>query len=84
SFLKRPLQAKGKRNEVDAINMQRLHLMRRDLDQDKVQLTFILEVIGRLRRQRNRFYRLARRVLVPEDRDWLYIRVGEELDRLEN
>ncbi|PVH94309.1 hypothetical protein DM02DRAFT_693534 [Periconia macrospinosa] len=64
-------QAKGNKNEINAINVRRLHLTMRNLDQDKLQLTFILGVIGRL-------------LSMPEDRDWLYLRVDEEFDRLEN
>ncbi|KAF2189219.1 hypothetical protein K469DRAFT_683656 [Zopfia rhizophila CBS 207.26] len=77
-------QAKGNKNEVNAINVRRLHLTMRNLDQDKLQLTFILGVIDRLRKQHDLFYKLVERVPVPEDRDWLYLRVDEEFDRLEN
>ncbi|PSN67407.1 hypothetical protein BS50DRAFT_494021 [Corynespora cassiicola Philippines] len=77
-------QAREKKNEVNAINVRRLHLTMRNLDQDKVQLTFILGVIDRLRKQHDLFYRLVRRQRTLEDRDWLFLRVDEEFDRLEN
>lgn len=78
------IQAKGTRNEVNAIDVRTLHLTMRNLDQDKVQLTFILGVIDRLRKQHDLFYRLVKKVPAPEDRDWLSLRVDEEYDRLEN
>ncbi|KAF2796365.1 hypothetical protein K505DRAFT_348013 [Melanomma pulvis-pyrius CBS 109.77] len=77
-------QGKGKKNEVNAINVRRLHLAVRNLDQDRLQLKFILGVIERLRKNHELFYLLVRKVPNPEDRDWLYLRVDEEFDRLEN
>lgn len=56
----------------------------RNLDQDKLQLTFILGVIDRLRKQHDLFYRVVRKSHSPDDRDWLFSRVDEEFDRLEN
>jgi hypothetical protein len=76
--------SKEKKNEVDAINVRRLHLTMRNLDQDRLQLTFILGVIDRLRKQHDLFYRLVRKTPNPDDRDWLYLRVEEEFDRLDN
>ena len=56
----------------------------RNLDQDKLQLTFILGVIARLRGRHEVFYRLVKKVPNPDERDWLYQRVDEEFDKLEN
>jgi hypothetical protein len=76
--------SKEKKNEVNAINVRRLHLTMRNLDQDQLQLTFILGVIDRLRKQHDLFYRLVKKTPNPDDRDRLYLRVKEEFDRLEH
>jgi hypothetical protein len=76
--------AKDKKNEINAINVRRLHLTMRNLDQDKLQLTQIIGVIDRLRKQHDLFYRLVRKTPDPNDRDWLYLRVDEEFDRLQD
>ena len=73
-----------KKTDISAINIRRLHLTMRNLDQDKLQLTFILGVIDRLRKQHDLFYRVIKKTPNPDDRDWLYLRVDEEFDRLEN
>lgn len=69
--------------EVDGI-VGRLHLSMRSLDQDILQLGFILDVIGRLRKQHDIFYTVIKKKPETSDRDWLYFRVDDELDRLEN
>ncbi|KAF1842615.1 uncharacterized protein K460DRAFT_380436 [Cucurbitaria berberidis CBS 394.84] len=71
-------------NEVNAIIVRRLHLTMRNLDQDKLQLTFILGVIDSLRKQHDLFYRLVRKSPNPDDRDWLFLSVNGELDRIGN
>ncbi|KAJ4368478.1 hypothetical protein N0V83_006835 [Neocucurbitaria cava] len=76
--------SKQKKNEINAINVRRLHLTMRNLEQDKLQLTFILGVLDRLRKQHDLFYRLVKKSPASDDRDWLYLRVEEEYDRLEN
>ncbi|OSS54163.1 hypothetical protein B5807_00375 [Epicoccum nigrum] len=76
--------SKNKKNEVEAINVRRLHLTMRNLDQDKLQLTQIIGTISSLRKQHESFYRFVKKVSAPEDRDWLYLRVEEELDRLDD
>lgn len=67
-------------NEVDAINVRRLHLTMRNLDQDRLQLTFILGVIKSLRNQHDLFYRLTKKSHILESRDSLYHRVEEKFD----
>jgi hypothetical protein len=78
------LLSKEQKNELNAINVRRLHLTLRSLDQDKVQLRFMLSVINRLRQQHDLFYKLVRGAPTPEYRDWLWLRVEEEFDRFEN
>ncbi|KAJ4365982.1 hypothetical protein N0V95_000359 [Ascochyta clinopodiicola] len=75
---------KGSKNEVNAINVRRLHLTMRNLDQDKLQLTQIIGTIKSLRNQHEAFYKYVKRISAPEDRDWLYLRVDEELNRLDD
>lgn len=71
-------------DEREDIDLRRLHLTIRSLDQDKVQLSFILGVIARLRKQQDMFYTIVYNQLDPMHRDGLYLRVDEEFDRLEN
>ncbi|KAH8594396.1 hypothetical protein B0O99DRAFT_652681 [Bisporella sp. PMI_857] len=66
------------------IDLQRVHLNLASLDQDKIQLTFILGVITRLQRQHDEFYRLVMKQPNLEDRPWLWTRVEEEYDRFTN
>ncbi len=40
---------------IEMINLQKLHLMLTSLDQEKIQMNFILEVIEGLRRQHEKF-----------------------------
>lgn len=77
-------ESKNEKNEVEAINVRRLHLTMRNLDQDKLQLTQIIGTINSLRKQHESFYRFVRKKPVPEERDWLYLRVEEEFDRLDD
>lgn len=76
--------SKERKNEVEAINVRRLHLTMRNLDQDKLQLTQIIGTIKSLRRQHEAFHKFVKKIPAPEDRDWLYLRVEEELDRLDD
>ena len=76
--------SKNKKNEVEAINVRRLHLTMRNLDQDKLQLTQIIGTISSLRKQHESFYRSVKKTPTPEDRDRTYLRVEEELDRLDD
>ena len=72
------------KNELKAINVRRLHLTMRNLDQDKLQLTHIIGTIKNLRKQHMSFQKFVVKIPAPEDRDWLYLRVDEELDRLDD
>ncbi|KAF3032225.1 hypothetical protein E8E12_003760 [Didymella heteroderae] len=56
----------------------------RSLDQDKLQLTQIIGTIKSLRKQHKSFYNSVQKETNPEDRDWLYLRVEEEFDRLDD
>lgn len=78
------ISKKKKKNEVEAINVRRLHLTMRNLDQDKLQLTQIIGTISSLRKQHESFYRFVKKATAPEDRDRMYLRVEEELDRLDD
>lgn len=71
-------------SEVEAINVRRLHFTMRNLDQDKLQLTQIIGTIKSLRKHHESFYKFVKKVPAPEDRDWLYLRVEEEFDRLDD
>ena len=71
-------------DEREEIDLRQLHLTIRSLDQDKVQLSFILGVIARLRKQQDIFYSIVYKQPDPVQRDGLYLRVDEEFDRLEN
>jgi len=66
------------------IDLQRLHLNLASLDQDKMQLTFILSVLGRLQQQHDEFYRRVMKQTDIDNRLWLWYRVEEEFDRFEN
>lgn len=84
SVRKEEIKAHGGKSDIGEIDLRRLHLTLTSLDQDKVQLNFILGVISRLRLQHDRFYKLVKGVADPDERDWLYTRVEEEYDRFEN
>lgn len=73
--------SKQHKNELKAINVRRLHLTMRNLDQDKLQLTQTIGTIKSLRKQHESFQQFVMKKAAPEDRDWLYLRVDEELDR---
>ena len=77
-------KSENKKKEVEAINVRRLHLTMRNLDQDKLQLTQIIGTISSLRKQHESFYRFVKKTPAPEDRDRTYLRVEEELDRLDD
>ncbi|KAL3477956.1 hypothetical protein BJX99DRAFT_115945 [Aspergillus californicus] len=74
----------GATNEFAEINLHKLHLTLTSLDQDKIQMTFILGVIERLRKQHEVFQTVVKKKLNVHERDWLYFRVEEEFDRFEN
>lgn len=76
--------SKNEKNEVEAINVRRLHLTMRNLDQDKLQLTQIIGTINNLRKQHEAFYIFVKKTPAQQDRDWLYLRVEEEFDRLDD
>ncbi|KMP07125.1 hypothetical protein CIRG_06806 [Coccidioides immitis RMSCC 2394] len=84
SVRKEEIKAHGGKAGVGEIDLRRLHLTLTSLDQDKVQLNFILGVISSLRVQHDRFYRLVKGIVDPDQRDWLYLRVEEEYARFEN
>jgi hypothetical protein len=70
---------------IERVDLQKLHLTLTSLDQDKIQMNFILEVIGRLRRQHELFQSLVRAMDGGKGgKDWVCGRVDEELDRFEN
>lgn len=71
-------------DNLDDVNLRMVHLLLGSLDQDKVQLNFILELISRLREQHEYFYKRIKKITDPDDRDWLYIHVKEKFDRFEN
>ncbi|PYH81145.1 hypothetical protein BO82DRAFT_336719 [Aspergillus uvarum CBS 121591] len=74
----------GGMDEFARIDLHKLHLTLTSLDQDKIQMSFILGVIARLRIQHETFQTLVEgKASVPE-RDWLYFRMEEEFDRFEN
>ncbi|KAJ4407220.1 hypothetical protein N0V91_004103 [Didymella pomorum] len=76
--------SKQQKNELKAINVRRLHLTMRNLDQDKLQLTQIIGTIRSLRKQHEWYQKFVLKMPAEEDRDWLYTRVDEELDRFED
>ncbi|EFR01093.1 hypothetical protein MGYG_04097 [Nannizzia gypsea CBS 118893] len=84
SVRKEEVKAHGGSSDLGEINIQRLHLTLTSLDQDKLQLNFILGVLSRLRKQHDQFYRMVKGTPDPDNRDWLYTRVEEEYDRFEN
>ncbi|WEW59164.1 hypothetical protein PRK78_004633 [Emydomyces testavorans] len=84
SVRKEEIKAHGGEADLSEIDLRRLHLTLTSLDQDKVQLNFILGVISSLRVQHDRFYRLVKGVRDPDQHDWLYTRVEEEYARFEN
>ncbi|EZF22454.1 hypothetical protein H112_04656 [Trichophyton rubrum D6] len=84
SVRKEEIKAHGGSSGLEEINIQRLHLTLTSLDQDKLQLNFILGVLARLRKQHDQFYRMVKGAPDVDSRDWLYTRVEEEYDRFEN
>jgi hypothetical protein len=76
----------GGSNEVERVSLQKLHLTLGSLDQDRIQMSFILEVIGRLQRHHEQFQSIVRaRDGGKEARGrGVCCRVVEELDRFEN
>jgi hypothetical protein len=74
----------GATGEFARIDLPKLHLTLTSLDQDKIQMEFILGVIARLRKQHEMFQTLVKGKPNVNDRDWLYFRVEEEFDRFEN
>ncbi|KAM5429262.1 hypothetical protein McanCB56680_007458 [Microsporum canis] len=81
---KEEIKAHGGSSDLGEIDIRRLHLTLTSLDQDKLQLNFILGVLSRLRKQHDQFYRMVKGTPDPDSRDWLYTRVEEEYDRFEN
>lgn len=78
---RRVLDTTGGYSETD---LPKLYLTLTSLDQDKIQMNFILGVIARLRKQHEIFQSMVRGKLDVHDRDSLYFRVEEEFDRFEN
>lgn len=76
-------KAHGSSNELDGVNLQMLYFALRSLDQDKIQMAFIIDTIRRLRVQHDLFYRWVGNEPNPDRRVWVYHRVREELDRYE-
>ncbi|KKK12447.1 hypothetical protein P175DRAFT_0501480 [Aspergillus ochraceoroseus IBT 24754] len=74
----------GGLEEFARIDLNKLHLTLTSLDQDKIQMNFILGVIGRLRKQHEAFQAMVKGSKSLDQRDWLYFRVEEEFDRFEN
>ncbi|KAL2825473.1 hypothetical protein BDW59DRAFT_146269 [Aspergillus cavernicola] len=74
----------GGTGEFARINLPKLHLTLTSLDQDKIQMNFILGVIARLRKQHEMFQAIVKGKPNVNERDWLYFRVEEEFDRFEN
>lgn len=64
--------------------IRRLHFTMRNLDQDKLQLKFIIDTINHLLAEHDRFYTLIKDNKGLDDRDWVFSRVDEELRRLVN
>lgn len=64
--------------------IRRLHFTMRNLDQDKLQLKFIIDTIRHLLAEHDRFYTLIKNNKGLDDRDWVFSRVDEELRRLVN
>jgi len=56
----------------------------RNLDQDVLQLVQIIGTIENLRKRHELFYRFVEKVSATEDRGWLYMRVEEEPDQLDD
>lgn len=74
----------GGMDEFARIDLHKLHLTLTSLDQDKIQMSFILGVIARLRIQHETFQTLVEGKAGVPERDWLYFRMEEEFDRFEN
>ncbi|RKU41448.1 hypothetical protein DL546_001905 [Coniochaeta pulveracea] len=72
--------------EVERVSLQKLHLTLGSLDQDRIQMSFILEVIGRLQRHHEQFQSIIRAGDGGKEAisRGVCCRVEEELDRFEN
>ena len=66
-----------KRNGEESQIIRRLHFTMRNLDQDKLQLRFIIDIIEHLLKEHDRFYTLVRKSGSSDDRDMVFSRVDE-------
>lgn len=66
------------------LDIRRLHLTLTSLDQDNIQLTFILGLVDRLKREHNDFSENLRRRLGSKYSDALGLEVKHELEKLQN
>jgi len=73
---------KGEGKEAKII--RRLHFTMRNLDQDKLQLKFIIDIIRHLLSEHDRFYTIIKNSKSLDNRDWVFSKVDEELRRLDN
>lgn len=73
----------GSSDELAEMNLQMLHLALGSLDQDKIQMAFLISTIQQLRVQHDLFYRVVGDASNPDRPTWVYHRVREELDRYE-
>jgi hypothetical protein len=62
--------SKERKNDVEAINIRRLHLVMRNLDQDKIQLTQIIGAVTNLCKK-TIYSTIVKKATAPENRDWL-------------
>ncbi|KAL4918890.1 hypothetical protein BDW62DRAFT_217364 [Aspergillus aurantiobrunneus] len=74
----------GATGEFARIDLPKLHLTLSSLDQDRIQMNFILGVIARLRKQHEMFQTMVKRKPDVHERDSPYFRLEEEFDRFEN
>lgn len=71
-------------DKPDDVDLRMVHTLLGNLDQDKIQLNFILELIFRLRKLHDIFYRRVKKIPNPDERGWLYTRVEEDFERFDN
>jgi hypothetical protein len=75
---------RGNQKTLPDLNLGALHLTLWGLDQDQLEMAFILDLVTKLRKLHDVFYRVIKDQPDPFKRHWLYVRVEEELDWFEN
>ena len=75
------IRAHESAHNLHEMNLRGLHLALGSLDQDKIQLAFLLDIVQRLRAKHQLFHECFAEEQEPNKRSRVYYRVQEELER---